>query len=51
MTLAHFLDNLRCSVCGCLNALWLDPVCGLVECHECGQVAVTLPAEDGGDAR
>ncbi|MGW4644554.1 hypothetical protein ACWEN6_38990 [Sphaerisporangium sp. NPDC004334] len=50
MTLTHFLDGLRCEVCRCLNVLWLDPACGLVECQECGQTAVTLPAEDGGDA-
>ncbi|MEV4180989.1 hypothetical protein ACFV1N_13670 [Streptosporangium canum] len=43
MTLAHFLDNLRCSVCGTLNALWLDPVRGLVECRECGQRALAFP--------
>ncbi|MEU8268832.1 hypothetical protein AB0B89_16870 [Sphaerisporangium sp. NPDC049002] len=50
MTLAHFLDGLRCEVCRCLNVLRLDPAYGLVECQECGQTAVTLPAE-GGDAR
>ncbi|GAA4199024.1 hypothetical protein [Microbispora amethystogenes] len=40
---AHFLDGLRCSVCGAFNALWLDPVRGLVECNECGQTALTIP--------
>ncbi|GAA4599119.1 hypothetical protein GCM10023194_78330 [Planotetraspora phitsanulokensis] len=43
MTLTHFLDGLRCACCGALNMLWLDPVRGLVECHECGQIALTLP--------
>ncbi|GAB3163247.1 hypothetical protein [Microbispora hainanensis] len=41
--LAHFLDGLRCSICGALNVLWLDPIRGLVECHECGQTALTIP--------
>lgn len=41
--LAHFLDGLRCSVCGALNVLWLDPLRGLVECRECGQTALTIP--------
>ncbi|WP_055483138.1 hypothetical protein [Sphaerimonospora mesophila] len=40
--LAHFLDGLRCSCCETLDALWLDPVRGLVECHECGQKASVL---------
>lgn len=43
MTLAHFLDGLRCAVCGALNALWLDSPRGLVECRECGQTALTFP--------
>jgi hypothetical protein len=43
MTLAHFLDGLRCSACGVLDVLWLDPVRGLVECRECGQSALTFP--------
>jgi hypothetical protein len=30
--------------------LWPDPVRGLVECHECGQTAITMPEVDGGDA-
>ncbi|MEW9531905.1 hypothetical protein [Microbispora sp. NPDC049125] len=49
--LAHFLDGLRCSVCGVLNVLWLDPVRGMVECHECGQKAAVLvdPIDCGGD--
>ncbi len=42
MRLAHFLDDLRCSGCGALDVLWLDPVRGLVECHECGQKASIL---------
>lgn len=42
MTLAHLLDNLRCSFCGALDTLWLDPVRCLVECRECGQSAVVL---------
>lgn len=40
MTLAHFLDGLRCSSCDALNVLWLDPVRGMVECRECGQSAL-----------
>ncbi|WP_433540912.1 hypothetical protein ACQP10_03980 [Streptosporangium sandarakinum] len=43
MTLAHFLDGLRCSACGLLNALWLDTVRGLVECQGCGQSALLVP--------
>ncbi|MDH2426938.1 hypothetical protein [Sphaerisporangium sp. TRM90804] len=43
MTLAHFLDGLRCAVCGCLDVLWLDPVRGLVECRECGHKALCVP--------
>ncbi|GLV51580.1 hypothetical protein TBS_21490 [Thermobispora bispora] len=42
MRLAHFLDGLRCSCCGALNVLWLDPVRGILECHECGQKAAVL---------
>lgn len=45
MTLAHFLDGLRCSCCGTLNVLWLDPLRGLVECTECGTSASTVPDE------
>ncbi|MET8145368.1 hypothetical protein ABZU32_34135 [Sphaerisporangium sp. NPDC005288] len=48
MTLAHFLDGLRCSVCGTLNMLWLDPVRGMVECRECGHSALCLL--DSGEA-
>ncbi|GAA5085608.1 Zn ribbon nucleic-acid-binding protein [Thermocatellispora tengchongensis] len=43
MTLAHFLDGLRCACCGALNMLWLDPLRGLVECRECGQSALAFP--------
>ncbi|MFC7381867.1 hypothetical protein [Sphaerisporangium rhizosphaerae] len=43
MMLAHFLDGLRCSICGTLNALWHDPVRGMVECRECGQSALCVP--------
>jgi hypothetical protein len=43
MTLAHFLDGLRCSNCLTLNVLWLDPTRGLVECRECGQSAFAFP--------
>jgi ribosomal protein S27E len=43
MTLAHFLDGLRCSLCGALNVLWLDPPRVVVECSECGQTALTFP--------
>ncbi|MET8160394.1 hypothetical protein ABZT47_28885 [Sphaerisporangium sp. NPDC005289] len=50
-SLVHLLDGLRCEICRCLDVLWLDPVRGLVECRECGQTAITLPAKDGGDAR
>ncbi|MFI6534764.1 hypothetical protein ACIBHY_20075 [Nonomuraea sp. NPDC050547] len=42
MTLAHFLDGLRCACCGQLNALWLDPVRASVECRECGQAALIV---------
>lgn len=45
MSLAHFLDGLRCSECGALNVLWLDTVRGLVECTECGAAALTVPDE------
>ncbi|MFG1879370.1 hypothetical protein ACGFIV_31480 [Sphaerisporangium sp. NPDC049003] len=48
--LAELLDGLRCSVCGCLNTLWLDAVRGLVECQECGGKAGYLIDTDGGDA-
>ncbi|MFB9525001.1 hypothetical protein [Nonomuraea roseola] len=50
MTLAHFLDELRCSVCGVLNMLWLDPMRGVVECRNCGQSALTFP-ETGEEPR
>ncbi|MET9248121.1 hypothetical protein [Nonomuraea sp. NPDC003709] len=43
MTLAHFLDGLRCALYGALNVLWLDSLRGLVECSECGQTALTFP--------
>ncbi|MEU7835850.1 hypothetical protein [Nonomuraea sp. NPDC049129] len=43
MTLAHFLDGLRCAVCGALNVLRLDLLRGLVECRECGQAALIFP--------
>ncbi|MEV0228117.1 hypothetical protein [Nonomuraea sp. NPDC050786] len=43
MTLAHFLDGLRCWTCKTLNALWLDPSRAVVECRECGQSALTFP--------
>ncbi|MFF4775360.1 hypothetical protein ACFY05_21125 [Microtetraspora fusca] len=43
MILAHLLDGLRCSGCGVLDVLWLDPVRGLIECRECGQTALTFP--------
>ncbi|MET7462437.1 hypothetical protein [Nonomuraea sp. NPDC005501] len=46
MTLAHFLDGLRCSVCHTLNALWLDSARALVECRECGQFA-HVTTDDG----
>ncbi|MDA0632414.1 hypothetical protein OUY22_03225 [Nonomuraea sp. MCN248] len=42
MRLAHILDGLRCSCCGALDVLWLDPVRGTVECHECGQKATVI---------
>lgn len=42
MTLAHFLDGLRCSICLTLNALWLDPDRAVVECRECGQFAMAF---------
>ncbi|MEU8251265.1 hypothetical protein [Nonomuraea sp. NPDC048916] len=45
MTLAHFLDGLRCATCEAVNVLWLDPVRALVECTECGQTALTVPDE------
>ncbi|MFF4771788.1 hypothetical protein ACFY05_02910 [Microtetraspora fusca] len=43
MILAHLLHGLRCSGCGVLDVLWLDPVRGLIECRECGQTALTFP--------
>ncbi|MEU9887074.1 hypothetical protein [Sphaerisporangium sp. NPDC051011] len=49
--LAECLTGLRCSACGCLDVLWLDPMRGLVECRACGQTALTLPCGDGGEAR
>ncbi|MBO4273928.1 hypothetical protein [Microbispora triticiradicis] len=42
MRLAHILDGLRCSGCGALDVLWLDPVRGIVECHECGEKAAVM---------
>ncbi|MEV4112420.1 hypothetical protein [Nonomuraea sp. NPDC049695] len=45
MSLAHFLDGLRCSDCGAFEALWLDSVRALVECTECGCAALTVPDE------
>ncbi|MEV0581305.1 hypothetical protein [Nonomuraea sp. NPDC050310] len=45
MSLAHFLDGLRCSDCQTLNVLWLDPVRALVECTECGSAALAVPDE------
>ena len=49
MTLAHLLEGLRCSLCGALDALWLDPVRGLVACHGCGGTA-RCAFESGGAA-
>ncbi|MFC5833712.1 hypothetical protein [Nonomuraea insulae] len=46
MTLAHFLDGLRCATCHTLNVLRLDPVRALVECAECGQTALILTDPD-----
>ncbi|MEU0566469.1 hypothetical protein ABZ297_13875 [Nonomuraea sp. NPDC005983] len=43
MTLAHFLDGLRCSNCAELNVLWLDPIRALAKCRECGQLALAFP--------
>ncbi|MGW7481536.1 hypothetical protein ACWGH8_23390 [Nonomuraea muscovyensis] len=43
MTLAHFLDGLRCADCGALNVLRLDPIRALVECTECGTSALVVP--------
>lgn len=51
MTLAHFLDGLRCEVCRTLNMLWLDAVRGIVECHHCHQTALVALPEDGGETR
>lgn len=48
MTLAHFLDGLRCAVCHMPDVLWLDPVRALVECRECGQTALTVPGTNEG---
>lgn len=48
MPLAHLLDGLRCSVCGEIDTLWLDPVRSLVECRECGQRARIDPSLDEG---
>ncbi|XVQ86990.1 hypothetical protein ACQP2K_06100 [Microbispora siamensis] len=42
MRLAHILDGLRCSGCGALDVLWLDPVRGIIECHECGEKATVI---------
>lgn len=50
-TLAHRLDGLRCSSCGEPDVLWLDPVRGMVECHECGEkTAVLVDGPDPADA-
>ncbi|MCG5219735.1 YheV family putative zinc ribbon protein [Streptosporangium soli] len=43
MTLAHFLDGLRCADCHALDALWLDAMRGLVECRECGHRVTVIP--------
>ncbi|MCA2229001.1 hypothetical protein [Nonomuraea aurantiaca] len=48
MTLAHFLDGLRCATCHTLNLLWLDLVRAQVECRECGQTALILTDPDEG---
>ncbi|MEU7853039.1 hypothetical protein [Nonomuraea sp. NPDC049141] len=48
MTLAHFLDGLRCATCLTLNVLRLDPVRALVECAECGQAALIVTDPDEG---
>ncbi|MEU7862099.1 hypothetical protein [Nonomuraea sp. NPDC049141] len=42
MTLAHFLDGLRCSTCGALNTLWLDTVRAFTTCRECRQTALNV---------
>ncbi|MEU7890536.1 hypothetical protein AB0B54_33960 [Microbispora bryophytorum] len=42
MRLAHILDGLRCSCCGASDVLWLDPVRGIAECHECGEKATVI---------
>ncbi|TLP66066.1 hypothetical protein [Microbispora triticiradicis] len=42
MRLAHILDGLHCSCCRALDVLWLDPVRGIIECHECGQKATVI---------
>jgi len=46
--LIHRLDGLRCSACLTENTLWLDHVRALVECRECGQTALIVPAADEG---
>ncbi|MEU0572454.1 hypothetical protein ABZ297_44610 [Nonomuraea sp. NPDC005983] len=51
MTLAHFLDGLRCSSCQTLNALRLDPARSVVECRECGQSVLIFPEIAEGKAR
>ncbi|MET9251594.1 hypothetical protein [Nonomuraea sp. NPDC003709] len=43
MTLAHFLDGLRCSDCGAIHVLRLDPLRALVECTECGISTLVVP--------
>jgi len=42
MRLAHILDDMRCSGCGAVDVLWLDPVRGIVECRECGEKAFAI---------
>lgn len=46
--LAHLLDGLRYAACHTVNVLWLDPARALVECHECGQTSLIVPAADEG---
>ncbi|NRQ36290.1 cell division protein FtsK [Nonomuraea sp. NN258] len=43
LTLAHFLDGLRCSACQTPDMLWLDPVRSTLECRECGESALVVP--------
>ncbi|GAA4952682.1 hypothetical protein HD597_009644 [Nonomuraea thailandensis] len=46
--MTHLLHGLRCATCLTLNALWLDPLRGLVECSECGQTALIVTDPDEG---